>query len=116
MRIQAVAAGTAQSLTTTSLVRLDGAPSVILDTIKRGDDDDFMSKQGQTSVICRFYESKGGHAKAKLSFGVPIVSARIVDLLERPLSDVELKKAKDGSSVATISFRGFEVKTLQLII
>lgn len=40
-----------------------GADSVILDTVKRGEDDD---ENGQTSIVLRMFESLGGRSKGTL--------------------------------------------------
>jgi alpha-mannosidase len=51
------------------LYRLEGAPSVLLETVKRGEDDfdvySFAESEGK-SVVLRMYEHKGGHAIAQL--------------------------------------------------
>lgn len=97
-----------------TIVRVEKAPNVILDTIKRGDDDDFLSASAAKTVVCRLYESKGGHARAVISSTLPIKAARIVDLLERPVAEVNLKSSQDGQHSFTVDFRGFEVKTILL--
>ena len=97
--------------------RIEGAPNVIIDTIKRGDDDDFLSSSASKSVICRIYESKGGHAKATLTTTLPIAKASIVDLLERKIEDLEIvsSQAKDesGKQSVKLNFRGFQVVTVK---
>lgn len=47
------------------LLAVENAPNVILETVKRSDDDD-LSKKGDTHIILRLYEAYGGHAQAKL--------------------------------------------------
>lgn len=97
--------------------RVEGASNVIIDTIKRGDDDNFLSDSAGKSVICRLYESKGGHAKATLTTSLPIAKASIVDLLERKIEDLEIVSAKslDGSEKQSVklNFRGFQVVTVK---
>ncbi len=44
---------------------LEGAPNVMLETIKRGEDDDFV-KGGKETIVIRMFEQLGGHAKVKL--------------------------------------------------
>jgi alpha-mannosidase len=60
--------GAVSSLVHKALFSVAGAPNVILETVKRGDDDDFNlnSKGGQT-VVLRLYEAFGGHARASLN-------------------------------------------------
>jgi len=41
------------------------APNVILETVKRSDDDE-LSNEADTHIILRLYEAYGGHANAKL--------------------------------------------------
>lgn len=44
-------------------ITLENAPNVILETIKRGEDDE---ADGTFCVILRMFEQYGGHAKASL--------------------------------------------------
>lgn len=91
-----------------------GAPNVLLDTIKRAEDDDFLSSRSSQSVICRLYESKGGHAKATLVTTLPVVKATIVDLLERHVEDLELVTSRrDDKTAVQIPFRGFQLVTVK---
>ena len=56
-----------------TLFSLEGAPNVILDTIKRGDDDSFGLTERSSSapsIILRLYEAYGGHAQATLRMSV----------------------------------------------
>jgi len=104
--------------------RVEGAPNVILDTVKRGEDDDYLSKKGSSgspgkTVICRLYESKGGHARATLVTSLPVKSATVVDLLERKLHDVNVVASVSGSKSDSrkkiqLAFRGFEIVTVKL--
>lgn len=95
--------------------RVAGAPNVILDTVKRSDDDDFLSVKSSQNIICRLYESKGGHAKATLITTLPVVKATIVDLLERHIEDLELVSSqKDDKTSIQIPFRGFQIVTVKL--
>lgn len=48
-------------------ISVEEAPNVILETIKRSDDDAFDGKKSsETNLVLRLYETFGGHAKAKL--------------------------------------------------
>lgn len=49
--------------------KLHGAPNVMLETIKRGEDDKW-TEDGEKTVILRLYEHFGGHAKATLNMWV----------------------------------------------
>ena len=61
--------------------KLKGSRNIILDTIKRGEDDHFStkSKQGQT-VILRLYEAFGGHGDVTISTELAVESATICDV------------------------------------
>lgn len=59
--------GVADALPPYTIIQVDDAPNVILETIKRSDDDKFDGKKGsETNLVLRLYETFGGHAKAKL--------------------------------------------------
>lgn len=96
--------------------KVAGASNVLLDTVKRGDDDDYLSKGATKSVICRLYESKGGHARAELVTTLPVRKATIVDLLERNIEDVEIVSSpkSDCKKRMQLAFRGFQVVTVKL--
>ena len=44
-------------------ITLEGAPNVILETIKRGEDDE---ADGTFCIVLRMFEQYGGHARATL--------------------------------------------------
>ena len=112
---------------------MEGARNVFLETVKRGEYDSFektvdlghdKSATTMTIVILRLYEAYGGHAQARLliSRHIPVLKAFTTNLLEdedkelyvlRPSSD-----SSDDSSgcVLSLSFRGFEVKTIKLVL
>lgn len=76
--------------------QLKGDRNVVLDTVKRGEDDHFGKQVvvgGEESVILRLYEAYGGGAKvgvvAKLPQGKKIVKAAITDV-RRSLSSFPL--------------------------
>jgi alpha-mannosidase len=48
-----------------------GAANVMLETIKRGEDDLF-EMDGKRTIILRLYEQFGGHAEAILKMCVPL--------------------------------------------
>ena len=68
--------------------RIENTTSVVLDTIKRGEDDDFLSAKSSApeTVILRFYESMGGASAAVINLGVKVAKAGLVDILERPVA------------------------------
>ncbi|WRT70534.1 uncharacterized protein IL334_007532 [Kwoniella shivajii] len=118
-----------EPLALSSPFKLENAPNVMLETIKRGEDDDF-SEDGKKTIILRLYEHLGGHAKATLKVtGLSIIKAEIVNILEDHIetlkvhtpskhtaSDQEDKPKKEEVSELKTSFRGFEIKTVRLTI
>ena len=103
-----------------------GAHNVFLETAKRGDDDDFSSatSPSTTTVVLRLYEAYGGHAQARLDIAsdVHVVKAYLTNLLEDPNDEMtvmhvaEDEKKGPSSSYLKLDFRGFEVKTVKLVI
>jgi alpha-mannosidase len=97
------------------LTNEDESDSLVLDTIKRGHDDEDISRRegirvnaGQ-SVILRIYESLGGHSKGTISTAFDIKRATKVNILEDELDELEIK---DGN--VAIKLRPFEVATFKL--
>ena len=101
-----------------------GAHNVILETIKRGDDDD-VSGHGPKTVVLRLYEAYGGHATVRLliSSSLDVEKAMITNLLEDDNGDelgftaaVEAEATGGYSHYIKLSFRRFEVKTVKLTL
>jgi alpha-mannosidase len=106
---------------------LEGSPNVFLETIKRGEDDDFESESASKTVILRLYEAFGGHGRVQLRISpyVRVVEAYLTNLLEDhktilsfvPDVDVGTDDAATASRFRLdLDFRGFEVKTVKLVI
>lgn len=106
---------------------VDGSPNVFLETIKRGEDDDFGSKSANKTVILRLYEAYGGHGRVQLRVSphIRVVSAELTNLLEdhkTALSFVPDSANEGDSATATsrlrveLDFRAFEVKTMKLVV
>ncbi|KAH8093101.1 glycoside hydrolase family 38 protein [Cristinia sonorae] len=96
---------------------ISGASNVILETVKRGEDDEANKT---TTVILRLYEAFGGHARAKLniSHDFHVTKAQVTNLLE---DEVEtLRVVRDGVNEdlqsVKLDFHGFEVKTVKLTL
>ncbi|KAI0270408.1 alpha-mannosidase [Gloeopeniophorella convolvens] len=90
--------------------------SVILETLKRGD----LDAAGRRTAVVRLYESLGGHTRARLRVDVPVVAAAYATNL---LEDVDDDKGEalvlaeaDGAREIDLWFRGFEVKTIVLVL
>lgn len=97
-----------------------GAPNVFLETVKRGEAD-FTSSSSTTTVVLRLYEAFGGHAHAQLKIArdLSIAKAYLTNLLEDEDDELNLMHADDtetSGSVLHLDFRGFEVKTVKLVI
>ncbi|KAG8908987.1 Glycoside hydrolase, 38 vacuolar alpha mannosidase [Tulasnella sp. 403] len=122
MRVRLLNDASPEALQAANMTRppfsVEGAPSVILDTVKRGDDDDFSpSATSDTSVVLRLYEAYGGHARAtlKIENHVKVAKAAITNLLEEEIEELELVRTEnDGPSSLCLSFRGFQVITVKL--
>jgi len=99
---------------------VEGAPSVILDTVKRGDDDEISKSSSEPTIVLRLYEGCGGHARAQVRIAnhIKVSKAIITNLLEEKIEEVELLRSVDNSDETTIAldFRGFQVVTVQLFL
>ena len=110
---------------------VEGARNVFLETVKRGEYDsfeeivnlDYDKSATTTTVILRLYEAYGGHAQAKIliSSHLPVLKAFTTNLLEDEDEELYVIRSSDssdvsGSSSLSLSFRGFEVKTIKLVL
>lgn len=102
-----------------------GAPNVIIETVKRGDDDSFSDDTDETpdkpsTIILRIYEAFGGHAQAILSVnGVfNVAKAYESNLLEDDMKELSfIRRDGEGGDVEVkLNFRGFEVKTVKFVL
>lgn len=95
----------------------DSDPSLILDTIKRGDDDQDVSRgelptRKGKSVILHIYDSLGGQSVGEVEFGpVKVAKAWKCNLLEDNLEEV---KVKDGKMA--VQLRAFEVASYRVLL
>ena len=108
---------------------LEGSPNVFLETIKRGENDSFEPKSATKTVILRLYEAYGGHGRVQLRVSphIQVVDAYLTNLLEDHktalsfVSDVNVGANENDAAAASrlrldLEFRGFEVKTVKLVI
>ncbi|OCT50955.1 Alpha-mannosidase [Cladophialophora carrionii] len=98
-------------------VSVTGAKSLVLDCVKRGEDDEDVSRgeltrrKGQ-SVIVRIYESLGGKSRGMIETTLPVKKVYETNVLEDDGEEVEMS-GKNKISIA-IELRAFEVKTFRL--
>ena len=100
--------------------------SVILETFKRGDLD--SDADGKRTIVLRLYEAYGGHASVSLQVNVPGVTAAYSTnlledddgaealALEAPTAGAAEEPPLSGGLVIPLAFRGFEVKTIKLVL
>ncbi|RDW74052.1 putative alpha-mannosidase [Coleophoma crateriformis] len=95
-------------------IRLTGNPSLILDTIKRGEDDEDvsrgeMAKRRGKSVILRIYDSLGGRSKGTIETSLDVKKVWKTNALEDDEEEYKIEKGK-----VDIVLRPFEVATYRL--
>jgi alpha-mannosidase len=98
-------------------VHLTGGKSLILDVVKRGEDDEDVSRGELTtrsgqSIILRIYESLGGKTRGAIETTLPIKKVYRTNVLEDDLESVEMH-GKNKIRVP-IELRPFEVATYRL--
>lgn len=105
---------------------IHGANNLVLDAIKRGEDDEDVSRgelpvsKGH-SIILRIYDALGGKSKGVLTWGeldvkkVVKVNALEDELEEVKISEVEVNGAKGQKGVG-IEIRAFEVASFKLVV
>lgn len=102
-----------------------GAANLILETVKRGEDDvfndDYSAKKMKT-IVLRIYEAFGGHAQAflRVSGAFGVAKAYEANILEDELKELRVFRAyEDGNGKDVeikLDFHGFEVKTVKLVL
>jgi alpha-mannosidase len=95
-------------------LKLTGSPSLVLDTIKRGEDDEDVSRgelpvRKGKSVILRVYDSLGGTSHGTIETTWPVKKVWKCNTLE---DDEEEYDINDGK--VAIVLRAFEVATFRL--
>ena len=97
-----------------SPIRVTGSPSLVLDTVKRGEDDEDVSRgdlpiRKGKSVILRIYDSLGGTSHGLIETTWSVKKVWKCNILE---DDEEEYEIKDGK--VAIVLRAFEVATFKL--
>lgn len=95
-------------------IKLTGNPSLILDCVKRGEDDvdvsrgELPNRKGK-SVILRIYDSLGGTSKGTIETTLDVKKAWKTNILEDDGDELTIKDGK-----VAIVLRPFEVATFRL--
>lgn len=98
-----------------SAVSLEGNKSLVLDAVKRGEDDEDVTRgeltkrEGQ-SVITRIYESTGGKSRGIIRTTLPVKKVYKTNVLEDDEEELEIY----GKGKVDIELRPFEVATYRL--
>ncbi|ORX40242.1 alpha-mannosidase [Kockovaella imperatae] len=100
--------------------RLEGARNVLMESIKRGEDDfdahSFVEHKGSKTVILRLHEHMGGRAITKLVLSkIQVSKAELVNVLEDSLEDLDVKTDEESEEI-DLEFRSFEIKTVKLTL
>jgi alpha-mannosidase len=95
-------------------IKLTGNPSLVLDTIKRGEDDEDVSRgalptRKGKSVILRIYDSLGGTSKGTIETTFDVKRAWKTNILEDDGEEVKIEQGKIG-----VTLNPFEVATFRL--
>ena len=113
LRLYSHPAASAVSSLLSSII-LNGSSSLVLDTIKRGEDDEDVSrgelpKRKGRSIIVRIYESLGGKARGTIKTSLPVKRVWKTNILEDDEGELALKNGE-----IAIELRSFEVATFRL--
>lgn len=97
-----------------SSIAVCGADSLVLDCVKRGEDDEDVSrgefdKRKGRSIILRIYESMGGKSRGTIKTTLPVKKVYKTNVLED-----DSEELKFGSGTVEIELRPFEVATYRL--
>ncbi|KAL8651336.1 MAG: hypothetical protein Q9226_004750 [Calogaya cf. arnoldii] len=98
-------------------IQLTGSPALVVDTIKRGEDDEDVSRgelptRKGRSIIVRIYESLGGRARGTICINRGVLDVKKIEkvnLLEDDGEEVVFEEEK-----CKIELRAFEVATFRL--
>lgn len=101
-------------------ISLSGSDSLVLDTVKRGEDDEDVSRgdlpvRPGKSIVLRIYESLGGKARGIISSKFPVKKVWKTNVLEDDEEELELNsQSAEGVVSIDIELRAFEVATFRL--
>ncbi|KAE8149958.1 galactose mutarotase-like domain-containing protein [Aspergillus avenaceus] len=99
-------------------ISISGSPSLILDVVKRGEDDEDVSRgdlprRSGRSIVVRIYESLGGKSRGTIHTKFPVKKAWKCNILEDDETALDLSKGKETIDVG-IELRAYEVATYRL--
>lgn len=100
-------------------ISVTGSPSLVLDTVKRGEDDRDVSRGGLPvrsgkSIILRIYESLGGKSRGSIQCKFPVKHVWKCNVLEDDEEKLAITTSKDGAVTTRVELRAFEVATYRL--
>ena len=81
-------------------------PNLIIETIKKAEDDD--------ALIVRLYEAYGQRGPASLTFARPVQSAVEVNLLERETDETKANVLTTSGASVAFTYTPYEIKTLKV--
>jgi alpha-mannosidase len=103
--------------------KIHGADNLVLDTIKRGEDDEDVStgemgmKKGGHSVILRIYDALGGKSRGVLTWGdLKVTKVVKCNALEDEEGDLAVESMEGGGKGAKLEVRAFEIVTVKVVL
>ena len=102
-----------------SSIHLGGSDSLVLDCVKRGEDDEDVARGGGglarrpgRSVVLRIYEALGGRSRGTIEMSLPVKKVTKCNVLE---DDGEVCRMYGGGPLkCDVELRAFEVATFRL--
>lgn len=100
-------------------INIHGSKSLILDCIKRGEDDEDVSRgelavRRGRSIILRVYEAMGGKNRGHIATTLPVKQVFKCNVLEDDTEEIELQEQESNTLNVPIELRAFEVATYRL--
>ncbi|KAF3904555.1 Alpha-mannosidase [Orbilia brochopaga] len=117
VRVQYAPPGTAVAI---DGVWLTGANNIILDHVKRGEDDEefgdlAIAKRKGNSVVIRLFDALGGKSRVVINSKWAVKKVTKCNVLEDDLEDIKVENSTDGKIwQAEVTVRAFEVATYRL--
>ncbi|KAL5116289.1 Glycoside hydrolase, 38 vacuolar alpha mannosidase [Pleosporales sp. CAS-2024a] len=102
--------------------KISNAPNLVLDTIKRAEDDEDITRhelpvKGGHSVILRIYDALGGKSKGVLTWGgLKVKKVVKCNALEDEEGEVEMERQEGGGAGVVVGVRAFEIVSLKVVL